>query len=88
MSVQASNWLVFVACNILVGAGSHKLNVCFSLHWWSLGRVHIMNLGLQICWSNNMETLVLFGLDLETGFMFIFGFGWVVCECFIFGGRG
>ena len=47
-----------------------------------------MNLGLQICWSNNVETLVLLGLDLETGFMFIFGFGWVVCECFIFGGRG
>ena len=74
MSVQVSNWLVFVACNILVGAGSHKLNVCFSLHWWSLGRVHIMSLGLQICWSNNMETLVLLGISIETGDRL--GFGW------------
>ena len=83
MSVQVSNWLVFVACNILVGVGSHKLNVCFPLHWWSLGRGQIMNLG---CRSVGVITRhwSCWGYNLETRFMFMFGLGWVVCECFFF----
>ena len=28
------------------------------------------------------------GYNLETGLIFMFGLGWVVCECFIFGGKG
>lgn len=60
--MQASNRKVFVAYNTLVGAGSHPLNICFPLHWWCLGRRWTFNLGVQICWSKNLETPVCLGL--------------------------
>ena len=59
--VQASNWKATVAFNIIgwCWESYHKLNFCSPLHWWSLGRGWACNLGVQVCWGNNLETLVL-----------------------------
>ena len=75
--VQASNWKAPVAFNIIgwCWESYHKLNFCSPLHWWSLGRGWACNLGVQVCWGNNLETLVLciletlllLGISLETG---------------------
>ena len=49
--VQASNWKAPVAFNIIgwCWESYHKLNFCFPLHWWSLGRGWACNLGMQAC---------------------------------------
>lgn len=67
--VQASHWKATVTLNIIAWCceSYHKLNFCFCLHWWSLDRGWACNLGVQVCWWNNLETLVLLGISLETG---------------------
>ena len=71
LSVQASNWKATVTFNINGWCWSHILNLysCHQLHQWSLGRGWACNLGVTfvVCWGNNLETLVLLGISLETG---------------------
>jgi hypothetical protein len=65
--VQVSSWKAAVAFNIIgwCWESYHKLNFCPPLHWSLLGRG--CNLGVQVCWGNNLEMLVLLGISLETG---------------------
>jgi hypothetical protein len=44
-----------------------KLNFCSPLHRWSLGKEWACNLGCRFVGGNNLETLVLLGVSLETG---------------------
>jgi hypothetical protein len=66
--VQASHWQAPVAFSIIgwCWESHHKLRFCSPLHWWSLGRGWACNLGVQVCWGNNLEMLVLLGITLET----------------------
>ena len=59
--VQASNWKATVAFNIIgwCSWSYHKFNFCTPLNWWSLGKARACNLGVQVCWENNPESLVL-----------------------------
>ena len=53
---------------------------CSPLHWWLLGRGWAYNLGVQVCWENNLEMwsceynvqMVLLGISLETAACFRF----------------
>jgi len=76
--VQASNWKAPVAFNIIgwCWQSYHKLNFCFPLCWWSLGKGWPWNLEYKFvegitrrhwsCWWYSLETLLLLGISLET----------------------
>lgn len=68
VSVSTSNWKATVVFNIVdwCWESCHKLDFYSSLHWWALGTAWACNLGVQVCWGNNLETLVL-GISLDTG---------------------
>lgn len=53
----------------------NKLNFCSLLPWWSLEKGWACNLGLQVSWRNNLETLVLLRISLEIGARLSFCWG-------------
>ena len=58
---QASNWSAPVSFSIIgwCRESNHKLNFCFSLNWWLLGK------GLDLLGEINLEMQVLWWVSLE-----------------------